>query len=42
MGVDRGLGDLEVTYAVSCRSADRDEIIEWDVDGPCSGLMKGC
>ena len=33
MGVDRGLGDLEVTCVVSCRSADGGKFIEWDLDG---------
>ena len=33
MGVDRGLGDLEITCVVSCRSADGGKFIEWDLDG---------
>ena len=41
MGVDRGLGDLKVTYVMSRRSADWDEIIEWDLDGPGASIMEG-
>ena len=42
VGIDRGLGDLEVTCVVSCHSADWGEIIEWDFDDPCVGFMEGC
>ena len=42
MGIDRGLGDLEVTCVVSCHSADWGDIIEWDLDDPGVGFMEGC
>ena len=41
MGVDRGMGDLEVTCVVSCRSADWCEVIEWDFNDPGVGLTEG-
>ena len=41
VGIDRGLGNLEVTCVVSRHSADWGEIIEWDLDGPGVGFMEG-
>ena len=41
MGVNRGLGDLEIICVVSCRSADGDKIIEWDLDGLGVGFLEG-
>ena len=41
MGVDRGLGVLEIAYVVSRRSADGDKIIEWDLDGLGVGVFGG-
>ena len=41
MGVDRGLGVLEIAYVVSRRSADGDKIIEWDLDCLGVGFSEG-
>ena len=41
MGVNRGLGDLEIICVVSRRSADGDKIIEWDLDGLGVGFSEG-
>ena len=41
MGVNRGLGDLEIICVVSHRSADGDKIIEWDLDGLGVGFLEG-
>ena len=41
VGIDRGLGDLEITCAVSRHSADWGEIIEWYLDDPGVGFMEG-
>ena len=41
MGVNRGLGDLEIISVVSRRSADGHKIIKWDLDGLGGGFSEG-
>ena len=41
MGIDRGLGDLEIKVVVSGSSAEGGEVIERYVDGPLPTFKQG-